>query len=123
MKILIAFDENPDKEKRDSFRKTMTQMLCGLDFGDVKITESDIVFGTTSTRIEPAGITEFDIVIAKELVDGVRIGPGRVKQYFANNPDLKLILIVDKEKKSSGKLNALYKAGYYDVLLSNDFKW
>lgn len=123
MKILVAFDENPDKNKRDSFRKTMTQMLCSLDFGEVKITESDIVFGTTSTRIEPSGISEFDIVIAKELVDGVRIGPGRVKQYFVNNPDLKLILIVDKEKKSSGKLNALYKVGYYDVLLSNDFKW
>lgn len=119
MKVLVAHNETPNKEKWEKFTSVMTEMLCGLEGYGIR--KKDVVFGTTRTRISTDSVKNFGLVIAREVVDGVSIGPGTVKKYFEANPDLKLILVVDKEKKSGGKINALYNMGYYDALFSNDF--
>ena len=120
MKVLIAVNEMSEKGKWDTFVEKMLGVICNLE--GYKVKEKDITFGTTRSRIDPNHVKEYDLVIAMEDVDGVGIGPGTVRKYFAVKPDLRFILIVDKKKKSAGKLNALYEMGYYDALLSNDFK-
>ena len=120
MKVLVAHIEIENKANWKTFQKKVTTMLTSLE--DFDITENDITFGTTRAWVEVGSIKDFDLVIAKEDIDGVNIGPGTVRKYFNANPNLRLILIVDKAKKSGGKLNALYEMGYYDALLSSDFK-
>lgn len=120
MKVLVAHNEIENKTNWKIFMQKVTDMLVSLDgYG---ITASDITFGTTRSRVDVSSVKEYDLVIAREDIDGISIGPGTVRKYFAANPNLRLILVVDKKKKSAGKLNALYEMGYYEALLSNDFK-
>ena len=119
MKVLVALNEMADKGNWNLFKKKITGIFTSLDDIDTKALA--ITFGTTKASVEVNSVKDYDLVIAKEDIDGINIGPGTIKKYFIANPKLKLILIVDKKKRGAGKLNALYEQGYYDALLSDDF--
>ena len=122
-KVLIAYNRHKDKARWDKFKQDMSQRLCSINSEAFRTTKGEITFVSEQGRLTPEKVGAFDLVICAEEVDSLKIGVGTIKKWKAVNPDIRIILIVDKEKKSSGKLNAMYELGFYDALLGNDFKW
>ena len=62
-----------------------------------------------------------DYIIIQEKLGVDLIGAGTIEQWRNKNKSVRIILIVDSEKKSGRKAESLYDKGYYDAIFSNDF--
>jgi len=78
------------------------------------------LFDSVTTRDEiTAAIksNKYDVVICQEELSGVSIGGGSIREWKELNPKLKIILIVDAQKRKGAKLKNLHvKCSYYDAL-------
>lgn len=64
---------------------------------------------------------QYDIVICQENLNGDSIGAGSVKGWKQINQRVRVILIINKNKKGGRKLESLYKdADYYDAVYDQD---
>lgn len=61
-----------------------------------------------------------DILIIHETINTVNIGIGTIESYLSKAPDMRIILIVPDDKRSSGKLKGLFETGFYDCLYESE---
>lgn len=96
---------------RKEIEQTGAIQVGRMDVADTKQKVSDCVTGS-----------QYDVLICQEKIREMQIGGGSIAQWRAQNPMLRVILLVDENKKGAMKLNTLYKDGYYDALFTSDFE-
>lgn len=81
----------------------------GIGRVDFVYTEKEIEANLLSNR--------YDVLLVTETIEGnINIGAGTLRKWKENYPDVRIFLLVEKEKKGAGKLTSLYVKGYYDAL-------
>jgi len=120
-KVIIAYNKKQDRARWEAFKKAIAGGLSKVETDFFSTTEDEVSFVSSASNLEAEDVKDATLVIAAEEVDGLKIGAGRIRQWKNANENLMIILIVDKEKKGSSKLNALFEMGYYDAVLSSDF--
>lgn len=63
-----------------------------------------------------------DILLVSEELGGVKIGKGAVRVWRGDNPDMRIIMVVADDRKTSGKLKGMFDNLYFDALYFKDFK-
>ncbi|WP_026653386.1 ATPase, T2SS/T4P/T4SS family [Butyrivibrio proteoclasticus] len=123
-KVVIATSDITNPVKWDKFKSSMTN--CFLAYRSERLSfksADDIIFINKASQLEALDTSVVDVLIIAEEVDGMRVGVGRLNKWKKANESLVLIMLMGADKKSSGKLNALYNLGYYDFLYKTDFNW
>ncbi len=122
-KVVVAVTELSSKEKWDKFTSLMIGGFTKLKFDGFKCGKNDVTFFTRAYQVENLNASDYDVFVGTEEVDGYRLGIGRLNKWRKENPDLKIILIVDDDRKMSAKLNSLFNLGYYNILYRSDYVW
>ena len=63
-----------------------------------------------------------DILLVSEELGGVKIGKGAVRVWRGDNPNMRIIMVVADDRKTSGKLKGMFDNLYFDALYFKDFK-
>lgn len=120
-KVVVVWSQIKNINAWKEFKQKMTEYL--VSFTGLDTVEEDVSFVSTADGIEMIDPEKLSLIISDEEVDGLKIGVGRIKRWRNQNPNMRIIIMVDKAKYGSGKLHGLYEMAYYDALLSKDFKW
>lgn len=81
----------------------------GIGRVDFVYTEKEIEANLLSNR--------YDVLLVTETIEGnINIGAGTLRKWKETYPDVRIFLLVEKEKKGAGKLTSLYVKGYYNAL-------
>lgn len=62
----------------------------------------------------------YDVLICSEGLKDENIGAGSIKKWRAANSYLRIILVMDNQKRGANKAQNLYDAGYYDAVFASD---
>lgn len=111
--LLGAYMEQAGQDVTMHLKEIMRKELleAGMNIGLFEIA------ATKESISEQIATNKFDVVICQEALSGVSIGGGTLKEWAAINPHVKVILLIDMEKKKGLKLQNLYnKNNYYDAL-------
>ncbi len=115
--LLGAYMEQAGQDVTVHLKEVMRNELlqAGVQIGQFEI-------ATTKESIsEQIATNRFDVVVCQESLSGVSIGGGTLKEWNAINAHVKVILLIDIEKKKGLKLQNLYsKNNYYDALYTSD---
>ncbi len=119
-RFLIAFDSIVGTEKYDSFTNAFCDALSS-DKQEIFPVEA-IEFVVSKEQIENAlKKGAYDVLICFEKLQRISIGQGTVKVWMKEYPGLRIILIINNTRKSTGKMKGLFDRGYYDALYFKDF--
>ena len=120
--VVIAWDAMENKSIQDAFEKSMLRIFSSVRTEKFQTDEEHIFYTQKSDLLEKA-ISEriCDFLLINEKFDGKNIGTGSLKRWINTNPDMRIILVIGDEKKSTAKLNVLHKNGYYDCIYRQNF--
>lgn len=109
-----------EKDGRDMTGLLYDTMKAEFIKEDISIGMFDLF--TNKDQVENAiKGNKYDIVICQENLNGESIGAGSIKRWRQLNSRVRVILIINKQKKGGRKLESLYKdADYYDAVYDQD---
>ena len=119
--FLVAFDSVVGSEKYDNFTRAFRQAILSANQDDFFVDQIDYAVSKEQVD-EYLTRKKYSVLICFEKLQNTSIGQGTVRVWMKDYPDLKIILVVDNARKSTGKMKGLYDRGYYDAAYFEDFK-
>lgn len=116
-KIVIGWDDL-GRDRNRMFLERISSIL--LSIGGLTDKKHIKLFHSKEELDEAAG--DCDIIITYEKINGTPMSQGAIKKWRNLNPDIRVLLLVSDERKSTGKMKGLYDIGYMDALYYSDFE-
>lgn len=118
--FLIAFDGAVGSERYNSFTKAFSHAFSAEVQEDLTVDAIDYVVSKDQAE-NALKNGYYDVLVCFEKMQNTSIGQGTVKVWMKEYPGLKIILVVENTRKSTGKMKGLFDRGYYDASYFKDF--
>lgn len=119
-RFLVAFDSVMGSEKYDNFTKAFRHAISSTKQDGFYVEQIDYAVSKEQVD-EYLNREKYDVLVCFEKLQNTSVGQGTVRVWMKDYPALKIILVVDNSRKSTGKMKGLYDRGYYDALYFQDF--
>jgi len=108
-----------DSSVSEVFAKKLSAELSAegivkVGMADIAVTRNKITEGIQGNR--------YDVVICSEEIGDAKVGTGSIRKWMGQNPNVRIILVMNDEKRGGDKVKSfLTDIQYYDALFLSDF--
>ncbi len=120
--VVVAWDKGQTDEADEKIREFFIGALTRKKSNEFGTDEKHITFLDKRDDVDSyVSEGKCDALIVSESLDGDAIGTGAIKAWKKMKSGMKIILVMNNNKRGSGKAQGLYKLSYYRGLFLDDF--
>ncbi len=116
--VLIGLDKQTPTETNSYIEGLFRKILLDEDKGVLEVGKLDFVFSRNEIE-QCVKSGAYDYVITVEQISGENFGIGSISRWQELNHFVKVILLMNKNKKGKMKVSDFYKKGYYSACFAD----
>lgn len=120
--VIVAWDKGPTEEATGKIKGFFLKALTQKKSNGFATDSEHVTFLDNREDVDRyIEDGRCDALIVSESLAGDAIGTGAIKAWKKMRQDMKIVLVMNNNKKGSGKAQGLYKMSYYRGLFIDDF--